>query len=576
VTPHPVETPRTSGTPRPAAALAAEDPTYRQTAAGWYAAGALLVLAGLLVRPESAAAAAAAAGGPAGLTSGFELLRLALVLTGGFLVAVARFGLGVHATPLLAGSTAAVSRGEYIAVALLLVAGLALRLPGLGEGLWHDEIVTLIRNVRAPLVAALTSFESQNNHPLYSLLAQAAFAVFGDSPAVLRLPALLFGVGSIAAVWWFGVQIGRSREALLAAAVLTFSYHHVWFSQNARAYTILLFCALIGTTLFVQLCRADCAHPRRIALAYAAVMTVAVYGHLTAAFIVVGHLLAWAFAAFRAGRPGEVLTSAPALGIALSGLFSVILYAVGLPDIAAGLGGAGPAASIEWKNPVWMLAETARELARALPGGYVTLAVGGIAPLVGALSFAARDRLLLALMVAPAVLTAAVMLATGHNLWPRFFFFAAGFAVLILVRGVFVLAALQRRVPAQKLATAVLALLVLGSATVVPRAWGAKQDFAGAAEWLAREPAAGDAVVIAGIAEYGFRSYLGVDWPVVEDAAQLRSLAAERRTWVVYAMPELIAAWTPALWETLERDFRRAAVFRGTLAGGAIIVRVSE
>ena len=66
----------------------------------------------------------------------------------------------------------------------------------------------------------------------------------------------------------------------------------------------------------------------------------------------------------------------------------------------------------------------------------------GVAALVtatGLVSLARANRTLTALMVLPAVLTAGGIMALGHNLWPRFFFFSAGFAVLIAIRGAFVL-----------------------------------------------------------------------------------------------------------------------------------------
>ena len=89
--------------------------------------------------------------------------------------------------------------------------------------------------------------------------------------------------------------------------------------------------------------------------------------------------------------------------------------------------------------------------------------------------------------------------------------------------------------------------------------------------------ATGDAVAVVGIAGYAYREYLHVDWPVVESETQLRELmTSQRRTWLVYAMPELIEARTPELWRTIQQSFRERAAFPGTLAGGVIVVRVNE
>ena len=84
---------------------------------------------------------------------------------------------------------------------------------------------------------------------------QIAGAIFGDGPAALRLPAVLFGVASIAALYLFARRVTTVREALVAAALMTVSYHHIWFSQNARGYSALLFWTLVSSWLFARALR---------------------------------------------------------------------------------------------------------------------------------------------------------------------------------------------------------------------------------------------------------------------------------------------------------------------------------
>lgn len=558
---------------RPAAPAGARDRP-------WLLAAALLVVTGLVLPHHALASRVAEAGGLADLDGGFLLLRVLLIATGTVMAIAARTGAGTNAIGVVRDADTAASvhgsRRDAVLLGGLLLIALVLRLPQLGAGLWHDEIATLLHNVRAPVASVLTNFESQNNHPLYSLLAKAAFAIGGDSPALLRLPAVLFGVAGIGAVGWLGVQLGRAREGLLAAALLAASYHHVWFSQNARAYTALLLFAVVGTGLCVRLCR-ERTDARRDAVAYALVMALAVYSHLTAGLIVVGHALVWAAAVAVRRRLPHAWRSAPVLAFLLAGLFSLILYAPGLTRIAAGLGGSGPAVAVEWKNPLWMAAELVRGLSRAVPGGIAALAIAAIVPAAGLVDWTRREPVVTGLMIVPALVTAALLLATGHNLWPRFFFFAAGFGALIAMRGVFLVAARLAPRRADLAGTLAAAILVAGSAVLVPSAWGPKQDFGGALDWVEEARAGGDAVATAGLAAFTFREYLGQDWPAVESAADLDRLAsAHDRVWLLYSMPELIAAHSPDLWAAIQRDYRRAALFPGTLAGGAIFIMVNE
>ena len=54
---------------------------------------------------------------------------------------------------------------------LILVAASALRFYRLGEGLWLDEIITDYEYVRLPYHEIITTYDSENQHFLYTLIA---------------------------------------------------------------------------------------------------------------------------------------------------------------------------------------------------------------------------------------------------------------------------------------------------------------------------------------------------------------------------------------------------------------------
>lgn len=576
---HPTASPPLASAELPVSGVAPTGPHRRAVLDPLLWIGGALVAAAAVLPHGPLAAAVAAAGGAPDLARGFLLLRLVLAATGLLLAGTAYWQLGRNSVGLVRlplPARVSMLRSDALAVGALVLLAAALRVPALNAQYWIDEMFTVVEFVRPSFIAIVTSFESQNNHPLYSLLANAAVAVLGESPWVLRLPALLFGVASIGAVYWLAVQITDRTEALLATALLAVSYHHVWFSQNARSYTALLFFTLVGTGLFLRLCRERTGDARSTALAYAAFMTLAVYAHMTAALIVCAHFLVWAVAVSVRGRWQDAWRSAPAFAVALAGALSLCVYAPGLGHIASGLGGAGEQVDMVWKNPLWMLMETVRGLARGVPGGVPALAIAAIAPVAGLVSYARRDPVITALMIAPGILTAALLVATAHNLWPRFFFFAAGFVILVVVRGVFALAAAQRLVTPRTLGALVVALLVAGSALLLPAAWAPKQQFVEAMDHIERARAPGDVVAVTGIADWVYHDFYPTDWTSVEDAGTLRRLtSAPGRTWLIHIMPELIAARTPELWAAVE-EFDEVATYRGTLAGGTIHIGVSR
>ena len=467
------------------------------------------------------------------------------------------------------------SRKSFGAIlVVVLVAAVMVRLQDLGDGLWYDEIDTLVHYVRQPLAIIVSTFDNKNQHVLYSVLAHWSTAAFGDSAWALRLPAALLGVASIAALAWFGKIVTSRAEAIAASALLALSYHHVWFSQNARGYTGLMLATLIASGLLVRM-TGETTPRLRLAIAYAITMALALYMHMTAALIVAGHGMWWlALVVARRDRPIWPAAWLPIIAFALSAVFALVLYIPVLPELlptllAPSMGAATP----EWRNPLWFVAETTQGLARGLPGGWLTLGLAAIIALCGLVSYARRSFAITALMLLPAIVTGATMLLAEHNLWPRFFFFAAGFGALIVMRGIFVAARLVWPSRARELALAVAAILVLASATTVPRAWNPKQDYLSARNFVDRASRPGDAVVTVDMTEVPFIDYYDRPWLLAVNRDELSSIeAAHARTFVLLTFPVRVAAVSPDLWAHVQRNYRKVAEFPGTVAGGEIIV----
>src|SRR5215468_7796777 len=136
---------------------------------------------------------------------------------------------------------------------LLLVAAVVLRFYKLNSPLWFDEIVALVHSYREPFWNILTKFPGHFPHPLYGLLAHSSLLVFGESALSVRLPAALCGIAGVFVFYKLSCRLSSRGEALLGAALLTVSYHHIYFSQDARGYTVYLLLAVIATDLFLDI-----------------------------------------------------------------------------------------------------------------------------------------------------------------------------------------------------------------------------------------------------------------------------------------------------------------------------------
>lgn len=135
---------------------------------------------------------------------------------------------------------------------ILGITGIALvfRLYNLGsQSLWFDETYTLFV-ARLPLNESWKFLVADGVHPPLFYWIEKIFLSFGESELIVRLPALIFGVLAIPALYLVGRNWVPEKQALFASALLAISPYHIWYSQEARMYSGLLFLAIVIMGLF--------------------------------------------------------------------------------------------------------------------------------------------------------------------------------------------------------------------------------------------------------------------------------------------------------------------------------------
>lgn len=138
------------------------------------------------------------------------------------------------------------------AVGLLVVVAAWLRLHNLGEqSLWFDEAATWSQ-VSGNFYKLLSDTLSDNYPPLYNVLTWLLVQVFGDPEWVLRLPAALLGIATVPLIYLLGERLGGRWTGLIAALLLTLSGFHIWYSQEARMYSLLAFAATLHTWMLLR------------------------------------------------------------------------------------------------------------------------------------------------------------------------------------------------------------------------------------------------------------------------------------------------------------------------------------
>ena len=541
--------------------------TVRRFRPGFAVTGALLIAAALLM---SGAFLERALTGQANgsLRWGPDLFRAMLALHGGVLIAAAFLPqtscAALHGAQLL-------DRRAAVIIGAFSVLGIALRIPGLNSCLWLDEVTTLVDFARPSLAHIVTSFPNQNQHMLFSILAHASMRVFGESAWALRLPSVAFGIASIWALYLLGAKVVAQREAYLACALMTFSYHHVWFSQNARGYMGALFFATLATYFWLELLNRP-GWPA--ATAYAAAAALGIWVHMTVVFVVAGHAVVSAAMLVSPRRRGSAAVVLAAFFLAAT--FTLQLHALSLPEF---LSSARHEVSMpsEWTNPLWVIAESLRSLKIGFAGAFVllcaaALVIGGWASILLRMPHAAVG------MALPFVLGGVSMLISGHNLWPRFFFFGMGFVLLIVIHGAvnapqWIARLLGREYAvAPKIGFGLASIIILTSLSTVPRCYALpKQDFTGARDYV-RRYARDSAVATVGLASNAYGRYYAPGWAAAESDAQVRQARASGNAFLVYTLPIELKAFHPDVWAAVDREYEIVRVFPGTLGGGEVYV----
>jgi len=131
---------------------------------------------------------------------------------------------------------------------VLLAAGL--RLFHLShQSFWLDEVSTVNAVRRA--VPSLTM--SDSTPPLYYMMMSLWMRAVPESEAAARLPSALFGIAAVPLLFLLGRWLFGTRAGLIAALLLAVSPFHIHYSQEARAYSLMLMLVLFSWLALVRM-----------------------------------------------------------------------------------------------------------------------------------------------------------------------------------------------------------------------------------------------------------------------------------------------------------------------------------
>ena len=205
------------------------------------------------------------------------------------------------------------SRAFWI-VAGLTVGAAALRFATLGvQSYHHDEIVTASRILRGSFGHAIDAVGfSESTPPLYYALAWAWTQVTGTGEWGLRSLSALAGVMTVPVAYLLGAELRGRRAGLWAAALVAFNPMLLWYSQEARAYALLV---LFGALSLLWCIRASRSGRRRDFVWWGLFSGLALATHYFAVFPLIAELVVLLRRRGRAALPGFGVLAAFALAL---------------------------------------------------------------------------------------------------------------------------------------------------------------------------------------------------------------------------------------------------------------------
>ncbi len=174
-------------------------------------------------------------------------------------------------------------------VAFLTLLGLAIRVSNFDQGLFGDELSTywIVHDHSLGRVLSIVRSNDEITPPLYFILGWLTLKI-GAAPEWVRLPSLLAGTATIPMVYLIGVRtIGRA-SGLVAAAVMALSPFMIYYSDEARAYSLMI--ALVAASTLALLAAIRTRRTRWWVI-YAVCSCAALYSHYTCVFPLAGQAL---------------------------------------------------------------------------------------------------------------------------------------------------------------------------------------------------------------------------------------------------------------------------------------------
>lgn len=141
---------------------------------------------------------------------------------------------------------------------IILVIGSILRLINLSQSLWLDEGINIMAAQKFSFWGMMTQYAQADFHPPgYFAIIWIWGRLFGYSEISMRLPSVIFGVITIFLVYLIGKKLISKEIGLASALLLAINPLHIFYSQEARMYSLATFAVIANIFLLVRMVKGE-------------------------------------------------------------------------------------------------------------------------------------------------------------------------------------------------------------------------------------------------------------------------------------------------------------------------------
>jgi len=153
------------------------------------------------------------------------------------------------------------------------------------RSLWLDEAMSVFRAQMDWSAFWSILFNREANQALYSLLLKL-WIPLGDDEATIRFLSVLFSTACIPIIYLVGKELFDSRAGTTAAFLLGVNGFFIYYAQEARGYTLLVFLALCSSYFAIRCVKSP---SRKSWALYIMFSVLAVYAHFFGVWVMLVH-----------------------------------------------------------------------------------------------------------------------------------------------------------------------------------------------------------------------------------------------------------------------------------------------